>query len=578
MSRQGRWVPGLVLGLLLALVVGGSGAEDPFKALRLQRLEPPRPVPDFTLKDLDGKTVHLGDLRGRFIFLNFWATWCPACRDEMPSMEQLHRAFKDKGLVVLGVNFQEGREAVAAFMREHGLTFRTLLDPDAAVSDQYGVRFIPTTVLLDREGRMIARVVGPREWDGPAARQLFAGLLNQTLAAAPAAGGAAPSGPEAAVQAFLARHWQRPIPPQGKPPAKWSPLEASLAPASCGTCHPAQLEDWKTSLHARAMGPGVSGQLVDMIQSDPGTAIFCQSCHAPLTEQLPKVERTAGSGQATFKANPGFDRTLQGQGLACAACHVREWQRFGPPKRDGGLQSAAPRNQLPHNGVTRTPAFLRSEFCMGCHQFPPDGFVLNGKLLENTYEEWRAGPYARQGVQCQDCHMPDRRHLWRGIHDPEMVKRAVTVELKTDKPRYARGETVRAVLTVTNSGAGHYFPTYLTPKVFVRLELVDAKGQRVPKSLEEAVIGREATLDLSQELYDTRLAPKASFAMRYSRRVDRPGLRLRARVVVEPDHFYTKFFEATIPQAARGKRQIQDALDRTRRSGFTIFSRDLPLG
>ena len=92
------------------------------------------------------------------------------------------------------------------------------------------------------------------------------------------------------------------------------------------------------------------------------------------------------------------------------------------------------------------------------------------------------------------------------------------------------------------------------------------------------MIGREATLDLSRELYDTRLAPKASFAMRYSRTVDRPGLRLRARVVVEPDHFYTRFFEAVIPQAERGKRQLEEALAGTRRSHFTIFSRDLPLG
>ncbi|MBI2878619.1 MAG: TlpA family protein disulfide reductase, partial [Candidatus Rokubacteria bacterium] len=153
-----RWRPGLLVGLLLTLVAAGTGAEDLFKALQLRRLDPPRPVPEFTLKDLAGRAVSLRDLRGRIVFLNFWATWCPACRDEMPSMERLHREFGDQGLVLLAVNFQERRETVAAFMREHGLTFRTLLDPDAAVSDQYGVRFIPTTVILDREGRMLARV------------------------------------------------------------------------------------------------------------------------------------------------------------------------------------------------------------------------------------------------------------------------------------------------------------------------------------------------------------------------------------------------------------------------------------
>jgi hypothetical protein len=252
---------------------------------------------------------------------------------------------------------------------------------------------------------------------------------------------------------------------------------------------------------------------------------------------------------------------------------VRRWERFGPPKRDGSLVSETPRERLPHNGATRTPAFRRSEFCASCHQFPEDGFALNDKLLENTYAEWKASAYAREGVQCQDCHMPDRRHLWRGIHDPEMVKQGLTIDLKTARD----GTRVHATLAVTNSGVGHYFPTYLTPKVFVRMELLDAGGHRLPGSLKEAVIGREATLDLSREVYDTRLAPKASFTLKHAWTVDRKGLRVRARVIVEPDHFYTKFFESAIRTAQRGKRELQDALRQTRRSSFTVFSREVPL-
>lgn len=170
--------------------------------------------------------------------------------------------------------------------------------------------------------------------------------------------------------------------------------------------------------------------------------------------------------------------------------------------------------------------------------------------------------------------MPDRRHLWRGIHDPEMVKQGVTIDLTTARD----GDRVEAVLTLTNSGVGHYFPTYLTPKVFVRMDLVDAQGRQVRGSGREAVIGRDAPLDLSRELYDTRLAPKASFTMKETWKVDRPGLKLRARVVVEPDHFYTKFFQATIPGADRGKALLREALRQTRGSAFTIFSREVPLG
>lgn len=169
--------------------------------------------------------------------------------------------------------------------------------------------------------------------------------------------------------------------------------------------------------------------------------------------------------------------------------------------------------------------------------------------------------------------MPDRRHLWRGIHDPEMVKNGVTIDLKTSR----EGDRVRATLAITNSGAGHYFPTYLTPKVFLRMDLVDAERRPVQGTLREAVLGRDVPLDLSRELYDTRLAPKASFTMKESWSVDRPGLRLRARVVVEPDHFYTRFFEASVRQAGRGKAQLREALRQTRQSSFTIFSREVPL-
>ncbi len=376
-----------------------------------------------------------------------------------------------------------------------------------------------------------------------------------------------------AVRAFLARHWRHPLRPQGPPPAKFTPIEASLDPSSCGTCHAAQYADWQTSLHARSMGPGVMGQIVDMMRSDPPSALDCQRCHSPLAEQQEKRALAGTQGEPVLAVNPAFDARLRAKGLVCAACHVRGWERFGPPKRDGTLESNAPRDRLPHNGATRTPAFLKSEFCMGCHQFPQDGFALNGKLLENTYEEWKASVYARDGIQCQDCHMPDRRHLWRGIHDPETVRRGVTIDLKMEKA----GAQLRATLTVTNSGVGHYFPTYLTPKVFLLMDLVDDRGQQVAGSLRQAVIGREVPLDLSREVYDTRLAPKASFRMKESWGKLPPSLRLRARVVVEPDHFYTEFFQAVIPTAERGRAQLEEALRQTQRSAFTIFSREVSL-
>ncbi len=396
--------------------------------------------------------------------------------------------------------------------------------------------------------------------------------LAVVLAALVTLGAAGVVGAEA-IQEFLRRHWRQPLAPQGPPPARFIPIEASLQPESCSTCHPAQYADWMTSFHAKSTGPGVAGQLVEMIESDPQSALGCLSCHAPLAEQAPLV--AAGK---ELRRNAAYDEALGGKGLACAGCHVRAHQRFGPPRRDGSLASAAPRDTLPHGGVTRTPAFLRSEFCRGCHQFTPDGFALNGKLLENTYNEWKASRFSREGVQCQDCHMPDRRHLWRGIHDADMVRSGLTIAATADAPRARLGETATATLSVTSTRVGHAVPTYVTPRVLLRAELLDAAGQVVAGSRAEKVIAREVALDLSREVFDTRLSPGRTAVLQYRRRIETPGMRVRLSVIVEPDAFYTRFFEALLRQGAgRGEAQIRAALEASRRSPFTVFEKELPL-
>src|SRR5215470_450355 len=369
---------------------------------------------------------------------------------------------------------------------------------------------------------------------------------------------------------FIRRHWATPIPAQGPPPPRWSALEAALAPEACGTCHPVQYADWRTSVHATSMGPGIAGQLDEMEAAHRGSTLECRTCHAPLAEQSPLVRTRNG-----IVANRSFDPALGGRGVVCAGCHVRGRQRFGPPRRDGSLTSAVPRAKLPHRGVTRTPAFLSSEFCRGCHQFTASGFALNGKLLQDTYAEWQASRFARDGVQCQDCHMPDRRHLWRGIHDPAMVASGIEIAVTPDDPSLALTRDFTLTLEVRNTRVGHAFPTYVTPRVVLRGELVDAAGP-VASSRREVVVAREVTLDLSRELSDTRLGPGQSARLTYSGRVDRPDVRLRLTVVVEPDAFYTAFFETLLAQGAgRGEAQIREALEATRRSPFTVFDREI---
>ena len=174
--------------------------------------------------------------------------------------------------------------------------------------------------------------------------------------------------------------------------------------------------------------------------------------------------------------------------------------------------------------------------------------------------------------------MPDRRHLWRGIHDPEMVRSGVVVSVTTERPHYRPGEELRASIALTNSGVGHQFPTYVTPRVVVRAGLVDALGREIAASAEERVIAREVSLDLSREVFDTRIPPGGRFSLDYRRRLDGTGRRLRVVVTVYPDHFYTRLIESLLARGAgRGAREIREALDATRRSAFELYRHEIPL-
>ena len=125
-----------------------------------------------------GRIQTLGDLKGKVVFLNFWATWCGPCRDEMPSMEVLYKRFKDKGLEIMAVNCMEEQAEVLSFMANNGLTFPALLDKDGRVSDTYGIQAIPTTYLIDRDGKIILRLVGSINWDTEKIYAAIESLLN----------------------------------------------------------------------------------------------------------------------------------------------------------------------------------------------------------------------------------------------------------------------------------------------------------------------------------------------------------------------------------------------------------------
>jgi peroxiredoxin len=136
-------------------------------------------APELIGTGLDGKTIRLEDFRGKVVFLNFWATWCIPCRQEMPAMERLYREFKERGFVVLAVNVQEGPGAVKAFVQELKLTFPVVLDPDGKAAMTYLVRGLPATYLIDRKQILVGRAIGAREWDSDDARAYIQALLGK---------------------------------------------------------------------------------------------------------------------------------------------------------------------------------------------------------------------------------------------------------------------------------------------------------------------------------------------------------------------------------------------------------------
>jgi DsbE subfamily thiol:disulfide oxidoreductase len=171
--------------LLAAFVLGGAplhagAASVDFKAVpKLNEVKDHPAAPDFTLFDAGGKKVSLKDHRGKVVFLNFWATWCESCRDEMPSMERLYQEFRGKGLEIVAVNIKEKRQDALAFAKELKLTYPVLLDPEGEVGLLYGAFGLPATYLIDRKGVVLARMWGPADWYSPAARKLFAALVAQ---------------------------------------------------------------------------------------------------------------------------------------------------------------------------------------------------------------------------------------------------------------------------------------------------------------------------------------------------------------------------------------------------------------
>lgn len=148
---------GLMALLLVLGVTWIAFSLVPSEDVRARSQRPPSPqagfaAPDFTLETLDGGTISLADLRGQVVLINFWATWCPPCRAEMPAIQQVYDKYRDQGFTVLAVDVQESDGQVTAFIDQMELTFPILMDRDGSVFASYQVKALPSTFFVDRAG------------------------------------------------------------------------------------------------------------------------------------------------------------------------------------------------------------------------------------------------------------------------------------------------------------------------------------------------------------------------------------------------------------------------------------------
>jgi cytochrome c biogenesis protein CcmG/thiol:disulfide interchange protein DsbE len=178
------WVVGGVVLLLLGLIVAGWTVRDRFTPVEVGTR-----APDLQAIDLQGRPVSLDDLRGEVVFLNVWATWCPPCRKEMPSMQRLYDRLGPEGLRIVAVSIDAAPGAldaagrpggdIEAFAKEYGLTFDIWHDPEGGIQRVYRTTGIPESFVIDRDGTIVKKVIGATEWDSEANIALFRRLLRE---------------------------------------------------------------------------------------------------------------------------------------------------------------------------------------------------------------------------------------------------------------------------------------------------------------------------------------------------------------------------------------------------------------
>jgi len=165
---------------LLAIIASTAYASHASDQLRMDTPKITRPAPDFTLHDLAGRTVQLSDYTGKVVLLNFWASFCAPCIEEMPSLQQLWETYGPDEFAVIGVAVDRETKPVAVekFIEKFQLSFPIPLDPLGNVREAYEITKLPITYLINQDGQFIGRFIGERDWSSPAAHRTIKKLIQ----------------------------------------------------------------------------------------------------------------------------------------------------------------------------------------------------------------------------------------------------------------------------------------------------------------------------------------------------------------------------------------------------------------
>lgn len=313
----------------------------------------------------------------------------------------------------------------------------------------------------------------------------------------------------------------------------------TLSAQECATCHQEIFDEWSTTIHSQAW----TDPYYQVDLAFDGSQQICLNCHIPLDRQQENLVlgfRDQDRSDPILKPNPDFDSDLQKEGVTCTACHLREGKILGTY---GGDDSLHPIRKL-NSG---------NEICVGCHvvsgdqwdtffRFPPCGTVA-----EITKGKGQSGEMTRAEVAqlgCVECHMPvvtrpiadggqvraTRRHLWRGGHDPEMVKNGLEIDVKETAPP-ASGKR-KFTLNITNTGAAHYLPTGTPDRhLVVSMRVLDGAGnvlEEETNTLKRTIMWRPFIIDL----WDTRLprGERRTYDIEFSTNGNHPPAILEAEV------------------------------------------------